>query len=72
MIGVQLFPMECSACGHQWMGEMLCNAAISVFSAHLESLTCPECGAGEKSILLVTGERGKQIEQEAIKKASDQ
>jgi hypothetical protein len=54
--GVQLIPMACKVCANQWEQGLLGNVPVEVWVLHVQSLRCPNCGAGHDRLALRYGE----------------
>jgi Bacterial RNA polymerase, alpha chain C terminal domain len=49
--------MVCQHCGHQWPERLIYNVRVSVWSAHVQTLTCPKCCAGWEHLAFRNGPR---------------
>ena len=49
---IELIPLRCLACRHEWTGEVVMDAPAKVVTASMRALVCPECHAGWHRIVM--------------------
>lgn len=54
-MGIQLTAFHCLKCKHEWIGEIVVNAPLSVAMASIKALQCPMCGANSKNVAFGRG-----------------
>jgi len=52
MMRVQMTPLRCLQCHHEWAGELIVDAPANVLIASMKALHCPECHVGWKRVAL--------------------
>lgn len=54
---IQETPLHCMKCKHEWLGEMILDAAVEISTAAIKAFRCPACGADARSIALAVRQR---------------
>src|ERR1700757_4895314 len=47
---IQESVVHCASCKNEWLAQFVIEAPISVWTASVHAIQCPECGAGVKKI----------------------
>lgn len=53
---IQETPLHCIKCKHEWIGELVVDAPVKVAVASIQSVSCPACGAGTRSVSFGRGD----------------